>query len=196
MPISVGGEKMLSKIVSVICIIAAVWSIFAGTAGETSAALLDGASAAVKVTLSLMGAMSFWSGVMAVLKEAGVIKLLTYVLRPFTRLIFNDPCEEAVACLAANFLGIGNAATPLGIDALKKMQNGSERITDDGIMLTALCTSSFSFIPTTVLALRRGADASVMFELLPVIWGIGAVGFAVSAILCRILCFIFGRRLR
>ena len=138
--------------------------------------------------------MCFWSGIMAVLREAGAIKLLTRLANPLTKLIFREPCEEAVACLAANLLGIGNAATPLGIEALRKMQKGSERITDDGIMLTVLCTSSFSLIPTTVLALRREAGAEIMLELLPVIWGVGAVGATVSVILCRAFSLVFGRR--
>ncbi len=184
---------MLSVVISVICILSALWSIIAGTTAETSAALLDGAGRAVEVTLSLMGVMSLWSGIMAVLREAGAIGAVTKLMKPVMKLIFNEPREEAVACLAANFLGIGNAATPLGIDALNKMQAGRSRITDDGIMLTVLCCSSVSVVPTTVLALRRGADAEIMFELLPAIWAVGFVGTVVSALTVKLFCFI-GKR--
>lgn len=180
---------MLSVVISVIFVLSAVWSVVAGTTAETAAALLEGAGRAVEVTLSLMGVMSLWSGIMAVLREVGVIAVLTRILKPVMRVIFNEPSEEAVACLAANLLGIGNAATPLGIDALTKMQRGSARVTDDGIMLTALCCSSFSFVPTTVLALRRGAGADIMFELLPVIWTVGLVGTAVTVLSVKLCCF-------
>lgn len=185
---------MLSVVISVICIISALWSVMAGTTAETSAAILDGAGRAVEVTLSLMGVMSLWSGIMAVLREAGAIGALTKLLKPIMRFIFNRPTEEAVACLAANFLGIGNAATPLGIDALQKMQEGRSRITDDGIMLTVLCCSSVSAVPTTVLALRRGANAKIMFELLPVIWAVGFVGAVMSVLTVKLLCFMGRRR--
>ena len=181
---------MLSVVISVICILSALWSIFAGTTAETAAALLDGAGRAVEVTLSLMGLMSLWSGIMAVLREAGAISVLKRMLNPLMRCIFKEPCEEAVACIAANLLGIGNAATPLGIEALTKMQKGSTVVTDDGIMLTVLCCSSFSLVPTTVLALRRGADAAVMFELFPVIWTVGLVGTAVAVVSVKLFCFL------
>lgn len=184
---------MLAAVFSVICILSALWSIVSGTTAETASALLDGAGRAVEVTLALIGVMSLWSGVMAVLREAGAIAKLSRALRPLMRLIFDSPCDEAVACLSANLLGIGNAATPLGIAALKKLQGGSETATDDGIMLTVLCCSGASIIPTTVLALRRAAGADVMFELLPAIWAIGALGTVVSVICVKLLCRILRR---
>lgn len=184
---------MLSAVFSFICIFSVLWSFFAGTTAEVASALLDGAGRAVEVTLALIGVMSLWNGVMSVLREAGAIKLLSRALRPLMRLIFNTPCEEAVACLAANLLGIGNAATPLGIAALKKLQSGSVVVTDDGIMLTVLCCSGASLVPTTVLALRRAAGAKLMFELLPAIWGVGLLATAVSVITVKLLCRISHR---
>ncbi len=185
---------MLALSFSVICIISCVWAIFSGNSAETAAALLDGAGRAVEVTLSLIGVMSLWSGVMNVLKEAGAISKLSKLMNPIMRLIFKEPCEEAVACLAANFLGIGNAATPLGIAALKKIQNGDTTANDDGIMLTVLCCASFSAVPTTVLALRRAAGGVMLFELLPVIWLVGIIG-TVSAVVCvKILAFFLPKK--
>ncbi len=179
---------MLSAVFSFICLISVLWSFFAGTTGEVASALLDGAGRAVEVTLTLMGVMSLWSGVMAVLREAGAIAKLSRILRPLMRLIFRHPCEEAVACLSANLLGIGNAATPLGIAALKKLQAGRETVTDDGIMLTVLCCSGASLVPTTVFALRRAAGATIMFELLPAIWAVGLLGTVISVALVKLLC--------
>ncbi len=185
---------MLPVVFSVICIFSAVWSVLTGTGAETAAAVLDGAGRAVEVTLALLGVMGLWSGVMAVFSEIGAIKKLAGLMKPITRLIFREPCEEAVACLAANLLGVGNAATPLGISALKKMQGGKSVITDDGIMLTVLCCSGVSIVPTTVLALRGAAGAGIMFELLPIIWGVGSVGALISIILTKLLCKVFRHR--
>ncbi len=185
---------MLSAVFSVICIFSAVWSVFAGTSAETAAAVLDGAGRAVEVTLALLGVMGLWNGVLAVLTECGAVRFLARILNPIMRLIFRKPCDEAVACLSANFLGVGNAATPLGIAALKKMQGDNTTVMDDGIMLTVLCCGGVSVIPTTVLALRGAAGASVMFELLPAVWGVGAAGFVVSVAVTKLLCCIFKER--
>ena len=185
---------MLSLSFSVICIFSCIWAVFSGNSAETAAALLDGAGRAVEVTLSLIGVMSLWSGVMNVLKEVGAISLLAKLMNPVMRLIFKHPCEEAVACLAANFLGIGNAATPLGIAALKKIQNGDEVANDDGIMLTALCCASFSVIPTTVLALRRAAGGEVLFELLPVVWAVGIIGTVSAIAFVKLLAFLLPKK--
>ena len=185
---------MLAMSFSVICIFSCIWSIFSGNSAQTAAALLEGAGRAVEVTLSLIGVMSLWSGVMNVMKEAGAISKLTHLMYPIMRLIFKEPCEEAVACLAANFLGIGNAATPLGIAALKKIQNGVTTANDDGIMLTVLCCTSFSAIPTTVLALRRTSGGVILFELLPVIWLVGIIGTVSAIISVKVLAVLFRKK--
>ena len=179
---------MLGSVFSVICLGAFVWSLFAGTTAEAAASVLDGAGRAVEVTLSLVGMMSLWSGVMAVLRDAGAIGRLSGILLPVTRRLFHCDAgrEEAVACIAANFIGIGNAATPLGIRALTVMQRGREQITADAMLLTLLCCSSWSPIPTTVLALRRAAGAEVLFGLLPAVWLTGCIGTAVSVILAKL----------
>lgn len=218
---------MLSNTIGIICVLSFIWSIFAGTTGDLAPAILDGTGKAVSVTLSLIGAMSLWSGVMEVLREAGAIRILTKLLKPLTKLLFPNASrtgkglEPAVTCLSANLLGIGNAATPLGIAALREMQkidiptNFNENApgnfsvstkisptareneqfdptaTDDAMMLTVLCTASFSLVPTTVLALRRAAGAVVIFEIIPKIWLCGIVGMSVGVISVKICQRIF-----
>lgn len=196
------GCCMLGIVFSVICIISFIWSLFAGTTPEISAAVLDGAGRAVRVTLSLIGAMSLWNGVMEVLREAGAITRLSALLSPLMKLIFPETSrtkkglDSAVACIAANLLGIGNAATPLAISALNEMQSSQsepERASDDAVTLTVLNTASFSVIPTTVLALRRAAGASVMFALLPKIWLCGLIGTLTALVSSKLVCRAFRR---
>ena len=180
---------MLGTVFSFIAVGAFVWSAFAGTTADAAAAVLDGAGRAVEVTLSLIGMMSLWSGVMAVLRDAGAIGWISRLFRPVTRRLFSDEAgrDEAVSCLAANFIGIGNAATPLGIRTLKVMQRADSRICADSVMLTLLCCSSWSPVPTTVLALRRAAGAEIMFELMPVIWLVGCIGTAGAVFLAKLI---------
>lgn len=218
---------MLSKIVGLICVISFIWAIFTGNLSDLTPAILDASGKAVGVTLSLVGAMTLWSGIMELLREAGAIRIMSKAMRPLTRLLFPEAArtgkglEPAVACLAANLLGIGNAATPLGISALQEMQSTQKRsenstispiitgdvpnnfsvsdkstaynptITDDAMMLTVLCTSSFSLVPTTILTLRRAAGALVIFEIIPKIWLCGLIGVTVSVISTKICQKIF-----
>ncbi|MCI8387685.1 MAG: spore maturation protein A [Clostridiales bacterium] len=188
---------MLGVVFSVICILSFVYSLFAGTTAEVTSALLDGAGRAVEVTLSLIGVMSLWTGVMETLREAGAIRALSKLLRPLTKLLFPEAArtgkgiDSAVACISANLLGIGNAATPLGIAAISEMQDGDPVARDDTIMLTVLNTASFSIIPTTVLALRRAAGAVYLFELLPVVWLTSGIGTLCAIVSVKLLCAIY-----
>ena len=191
---------MLKVAFSVICIISFAYSLFAGTTAQMGPALLDGAGRALEVTLSLIGIMSLWSGVMETLRRAGAIELLCRVTRPLTSWLFPTAAEKrqgidaAVACICANLLGIGNAATPLGITAVREMQDGDIEASDDSIMLTVMNTASLSLIPTTVLALRRAAGAGLLFELLPVIWLSSGIGMVSSIIIVKLFAFMTRRR--
>lgn len=188
--LGLGGE-MLAVVFSVICIISIVWSLLLGNTEEAATALLAGAGRSVELTLSLVGIMGLWNGVMAVLREAGAIRWLSRLLRPIMRFIFKKPCDEAVACLSANMLGIGNAATPLGIAALKKIQGGEEKISDDSVMLTVLCCGGVSAIPTTLLALRKEGGGELLFELLPIIWIVGGIGIVSSVLFTKLFSYLF-----
>ena len=194
---------MLGKVFAVICIFSFFWSILSGQTADLAPAILDGAAKSVSVTLSLIGTMSLWSGVMETLREAGAINKLSKLLMPLTKLLFPTTArtkkglDQAVACISANLLGLGNAATPLAISALREMQLDekskipSQTATDDAMTLTALCTASFSIVPTSVLALRKAAGAMVMFELIPRIWFCGLVGSLTALIFTRICQRIF-----
>ena len=194
---------MLGIVFAVIVVISFIFAIFSGNLCNMSGAILDAAGKAVTTTLTLVGAMSLWSGVMETLREAGAIRRLSRMLSPLTRVLFPESArkgkvENAVCCLAANLLGIGNAATPLAIDALREFQESvpdNGRASDDSVMLTVLSTAAFSFVPTTMLALRQAAGAKIMFKLLPAVWINGIIGSLSAVILTKLLCKI-GKRWR
>ena len=187
-----GVIELLKTAFALICVISFIYSIFAGTTAELGTALIDGAGRALEVTLSLLGVMSLWSGVMETLREAGAIGWLCRLTRPLTSKLFptasarRQGIDAAVACISANLLGIGNAATPLGIAAVREMQDGDDTALDDSIMLTVMNTASLSLIPTTLLALRRAAGAGKLFELLPVIWLASGIGTISSIIVVKL----------
>ena len=148
-----------------------------GMLPELTAALFRGAGTAVTLTLSLAGTLCLWSGVIRVMEAAGLSGGLSRLLRPLLRRLFpaafRDP--EAAACLSGNFtanlLGLGNAATPLGLRAVQRMQalSGGTRATDEMCRLIVLNTASVQLLPATVAAVRAALGAPSPFDILPAV---------------------------
>jgi len=154
---------------------ALIYGAASGTLDKVSAAVSEGAADAVNVTLSLTGTLCLWSGVTEAIRRAGGMNILQRAARPFLRHLFSasadDPeITEAVAAnMAANILGLGNAATPPGIRAAVLMAS-SERTSDDLAALAVLNTSSIQLIPATAAALRASLGAKSPFDILPAVW--------------------------
>ncbi len=168
---------MPGKIFGVLVLLSLAFALPTGNSAALAGAVFEGASAAVTLTLSLAGTMCLFGGIMEVLREAGAIRHLARVLRPFLAFFFpNSPAgqgaEEIAACVAANLLGIGNASTPLALAALDKMRHSSksEPPTCDMITLTVMNTAPLCLLPTTILSLRAAAGAADPFAVVPLIW--------------------------
>lgn len=185
---------MLGKVFGIICVIAFIFAAATGRMQEIGNAVIDGAAGAVQLTISLTGIMCLWCGIMQVLRDAGVIKKLSKLLSPFLRFFFPTAyrtgrgAEEIAANISANFLGIGNAATPLAIRAMQKMQednNNSMIASDDMITLAVLNTASVSIIPSTVIALRRASGAVQPFSVVVPVW--------ITSVCCALLALFLTR---
>lgn len=180
---------MLGKIFGTLCTLALLFGIVCGKLPEVAAAIPDGASKAVEVTLTLLGMMCLWSGVMQVLTDVGIIKKVSRIFAPFLRHVFpkayqnGEGYEEICATLSANFLGVGNASTPFAISAMKKMQlhNPHPEVADnEQITLAVLSTASLTLVPANLLALRRAAGSQDPFSIMIPVWitSICCVSFA------------------
>ncbi len=185
---------MLGRIFAILVLSAFLCALFTDNLAPLGVAVLDGASSAVRVVISLAGMMGLWCGVMRVLTDMGIIAAFARLLRPFLRLFFPDSYDpergggEIAANLAANLLGIGNAATPMALTALRKMQENNpdkSRPTRDMVTLAVVNTAPISLLPTTILALRRAAGASDPFAVVLPIW--------VASTVCHILALVFSR---
>ncbi len=153
-----------------------VFSFASGSAQELSSALISSGGEAVALMLDLAGAMAVWGGVMRVAERSGLTEKLTALLKPPLKLIFrgldkNSPALSAIAMnMTANLLGLGNASTPLGIDAMKKLEleekpNGVATL--NMIKLAVMNCCSVEIIPATVAALRAEAGSSDPMEIFP-----------------------------
>lgn len=170
---------MLGKIFGIFCLLSVIFGFMSGRSAEVANAIPDGAASALQVVISLCGMMCLWCGMMAVLQEAGVIRKLSRLLSPFLRLFFpsayqmGEGDEEISACISANLLGIGNAATPLALSAMQKMQRHNptpDTASHEQITLAVLNTASVTLIPANLLALRRAAGSENPFAIMVPVW--------------------------
>ncbi len=186
---------MLGKCFFVMTALSVVFAVATGRIDALSNALIDGAGRAVTLTLSLMGMMALWSGVMRVFREMGAIGKLSKLLSPVLSLVFPTAFatgrgkEEITAAVSANILGMGNATTPLALAAMGEMQKDNptpDTATDDMVMLSVLATASFNILPTTLIALRRSAGAQRPYAILLPVAITSGICSLFSILLCRL----------
>lgn len=149
--------------------IALVVAAVSGTPDEVTKGAIDGASNAVTISIGLVGIMALWLGMMRVAEQAGLVRAISRLIAPLMRWIFPDvpPDHPAMAtmimCLAANALGLNNAATPLGIKAMEELQElNPEKDTATNAMVTflAIITSGVQLIPATAIAVLAASGSN------------------------------------
>lgn len=157
-------------------VIALIFGALNGKIDQVGTAALEGAGAAVELCLSMAGVMCLWSGIMSLMRACGLIDLLSRMFRPvLARLLPNasrDPDTLALLSgnISCNLLGLGNAATPLGIQAAQRMAQGCGGIASNELCLfVVLNTASIQLLPTTVASVRSALGSSAPFEILPAV---------------------------
>jgi spore maturation protein A len=159
---------MLNYIWIALMAIALIVAAINGTAAAVTSGAMDSAKTAVEIALGLVGIMTLWLGIMRVAEKAGLISMLGRLLRPFSRILFphipaDHPAVGAMIMnVAANMLGLSNAATPLGIKAMEELQElNPEKETASDAMVTfmALNTAGIQFIPATIIGVLAAAGA-------------------------------------
>ncbi len=170
---------VIGKIFGILCVISFGFGLYSDNLDKIGNAVVESAGGAVELTVSLVGIMCLWNGIMSVAKESGFIDRMARIMSPILKFLFPDSYKkkngigEIAASISANIFGIGNAATPLALKAMEKMQeNNSDKTkaTDDMIMFTVLGTASFDFFPTTLIALRKAANSANPFEIIVPVW--------------------------
>ena len=148
-----------------------------GNMSALSAAVPKGAQAGVTLAISMAGSICLWTGVGKLMEAAGMTGKLSRLLRPLLGRIFPSIKQDSVlenhlsANVCANFLGLGNAATPMGIQAAQRMARGQGGVASDELCrLIVLNTASIQLIPANVAAVRSGLGCSTPFDILPAVW--------------------------
>lgn len=153
-------------------------SLVLGNGSQLAAAIPQGAQAGVTLAISMAGSICLWTGVGKVMEKAGITGFLTRLLKPLLGRIFpsfqTDPvlAGSLSANVCANFLGLGNAATPMGIQAAKRMalQSKNGTATNELCRLIVLNTASIQLIPANVAAIRAAMGCATPFDILPAVW--------------------------
>lgn len=158
-----------------------------GNGAQVAAAAMEGAGAAVELCLSMAGVLCLWMGIMEVMRRSGLADGLSQLLRPVLgRLYPAFAGDKAVmdnisANVSANLLGLGNAATPLGIRAAQLMSRRTPGVASDALCMLVVCnTASIQLIPTTVAGVRVAAGCQTPFDILPAVWIASALSVSVG----------------
>ncbi len=179
---------VMSWIFTALVLVSLVFSWLTGRGEALSGAVMQGAQSGVELSIAMAGAICLWSGVGNLMAQVGLTDRLARCLQPVLHRLFpstrRDPllAGDLSANICANFLGLGNAATPMGISAAKRMAQGSTA-SDELCRLIVLNTASIQLIPANVAALRTSLGCATPFDILPAVWitSLCSAGLGVAA---------------
>lgn len=169
----------MGKFFFISLLLSVISAVFFGKIPELSAALLEESSHAVSLSIRLLGSLCFWSGIMKVAEKSGLSAIVCDLSKPLLALVFpkikNDKAAMGAISMnfSANLLGLGNAATPFGISAMKELRRisgFSSSATAEMVCFVVMNTASLQIIPATVAALRLEHGVSTPFDILPAVW--------------------------
>lgn len=157
--------------------------------------IMSGAELSVKIAFSLIGIMAFWLGIMRIAEKSGLIAFISKILRPITKILFNElpPDSPAIGDVAMNFtanaFGLANAATPFGIKAMEELQKENDNkttATNSMCLFLGMNTAGFQLIPTTVLAVLVGIGYKNPTEIIAPTLLVTTIAFASAIIMAKI----------
>ena len=180
-------------------VLSLLFGITRGTLDAVANAALEGADSAVQLCLSMAGILCLWSGVMEIMNACGLSKGLSGIFRPLLRRLLPQASKDEKtlaaisANLSANLLGLGNAATPLGIQAARRMARGCNGVASNELcLLVVLNTASIQLFPATIASLRAAAGCRTPFDILPAVWFASVLSVSVGILTARLLSRIGG----
>lgn len=180
--------------------VAVVCGLATGNIDAVASGALEGAAQAVELCLSMTGVLCLWMGVMEIMRRSGLSEKLSRLLRPVLKRLYPDfagdkkVMDTIAANVSANLLGLGNAATPLGLEAARMMSKRTPGVASNSLCMLVVCnTASIQLIPTTVASVRSAAGCETPFDILPAVWLASAISVAVGIIAAKILEKIWSR---
>jgi len=169
---------VMSRIFSIMVLVSVISALFFRNGAALSAAVTEGAQSGITLMLSMAGSLCLWSGLGKLMEQSGMTGALSRLIRPLLHKLFPNTRKDSslagqISCnICANFLGLGNAATPMGIRAVKTMSQYADSGTasDEMCRFIVLNTASIQLIPATVAAVRSSLGCASPFDILPAVW--------------------------
>ena len=175
-------------------VLSLVFGLLTGSLDAVANAALEGARSAIDLSISMAGILCLWSGVMEIMSACGLSASLARAFRPLLRRLLPNACrdQETLAAISANvsanLLGLGNAATPLGIRAARRMARGCDGVASDELcLLVVLNTASIQLLPATIASVRAAAGCRTPFDILPAVWLASVLSVTVGLLTARLL---------
>ena len=181
---------MLNIIWPVFIIISFIYAILNGRVSEVNNSVFESTKAAVELTISLLGTICLWNGIMQIASKTKIVEHLTKLLNPIMKRLFPDikkgekAYKEITMNIIANIMGLGNAATPLRLKAMKSMQEknkNKETLSNSMALFIVLNTASIQLIPTTVIAIRSSLGSKNLTAMIIPVW-IATICAAIAAV--------------
>ena len=182
-----------------------VFALFSGNMGAVSCSAVEGCADAVSLVLRLCGGLCLWSGIMRLCEKSGICALLSKLLSPILKLIFPSLSKNGEAMqlismnVSANLLGLGNAATPLGIAAMKKLAELNLKrmsASDDMVAFAVINSSSIQLLPTTLATLRAAYGCQNPMNIPPAVLITSILSLSVGLFFAKIIPIIKGKKNR
>lgn len=159
---------MLNIVWPIFIIISFSFAIFSGNLENLNNSIFESTKEAVNLSISLLGTLCLWSGIMEIASKTTLTEKLTKLLKPILKFLFpnlkNPKIHKEISMnMIANILGLGNAATPLGLKAMDSMQKENKKkdtLSDSMMMFIVVNTASIQIIPTTVIAIRNSLGST------------------------------------
>ena len=170
---------MLNIIWPIFILISFIYALFSGNIEEVNNSIFQSTNDAVNLSITLIGTMCLWNGIMEIASKTKVINNLTNGLKPLLKKLFpevekdSEIQKEISLNIIANILGLGNAATPIGLKAMDTMQKenkNKERLSNSMVMFIILNTASLQIIPTTVIAIRNSLGSANPTQIIFPVW--------------------------
>ena len=187
---------MLNIIWPLFIAISFIYALISGNIEKVSNGIFESCSSAVELTLTFFGTICLWNGIIAICKQTSLMSKLTKILQPAIRFLFpelknnNQAKEEISMNIIANLLGLGNAATPLGLRAMETLQKENSKkdtLSNSMVMFIVLNTASLQIIPTNVIAIRSSLGSAVPSNIIIQVWVATILAAVVGIIATKVL---------
>lgn len=187
---------MMNIIWPTFIIISFIYALFTGKVNEINNGIFTSVSDAVQLSITFLGTICLWNGVMEIVKRTTLMEKLTRLLNPIMRILFpelkySEQAQSEISMnMIANILGLGNAATPLGLKAMNTMQKENPKkdtLSNSMMMFIVLNTASLQLIPTNVIAIRTSLNSINPTQIILPVWGATIVAAIVGVLATKLI---------